>query len=46
MLDLEPIKQIMNQNILKILFVGALIIAGNILFKKLEKYLKYRKQRP
>ncbi|PIP34993.1 MAG: hypothetical protein COS92_02100 [Desulfobacterales bacterium CG07_land_8_20_14_0_80_52_14] len=40
MLNLEPIKEIMCGNIGKILLVGALLIIGNLLFKKLEKRLK------
>ncbi len=38
--DLEPFKTVMNQNILKIISVGGIIIGASLLFKKLEKRIK------
>ncbi len=45
MLNLEPIKEIMYGNIGKILLVAALLIAGNLLFKKLGKRIKSKKRK-
>jgi len=45
MIDLEPFQKVMNQNILKLVGLGAIIIAGSLFFKKLEKRLKSKRRR-
>ncbi len=45
MLNLEPIKEIMNGNIGKILLVGAPLITGNLLFKKPGKRIKSKNRK-
>lgn len=40
--DLEPVKQVMHGNIIKLIIVGLIVIVGNLLFRKLEKYLRRR----
>ena len=38
--DLEPVKAVMNQNIVKIVLLGGIILVATLLFKKLEKWIK------
>jgi len=45
MVDLEPFNEVMHQNIIKIVALGAVIIIANLLFKKLEKKIKEKKRR-
>ena len=42
--DLEPVKQVMHGYMGKFVLLGAVIIAGNLLFKKLERYMKRKKR--
>ncbi len=42
--DLEPVKDVMHGNMLKIVLIGGVIIVGSLLFKKLERFLKKRKK--
>lgn len=44
MIDLEPVKEVMQRNIVYIILLGAAIIAGKLLFKKLEKWLRTRRR--
>lgn len=44
MIDLGPFNEVMRENYIKILVVGALVIAGNLFFKWVEKKLKKRKK--
>ncbi len=43
MVNLGPFQAVMSKNIILILFAGGLIIFGNIIFKKFEKWLKKKK---
>ena len=45
MVDLGPFQEVMKENILKIILLGCALVAGNLLFKKLEKKLKSKKRR-
>jgi len=44
MIDLGPFNEVMKTNMVKIVLVGAAVIIGNLLFKRLEKKLRNRKK--
>jgi hypothetical protein len=42
MVDIEPVKEVIHKYVGYAVLLGAVIIAGNLFFKKLEKWLKRR----
>ena len=44
MVDPGPFQEVMKGNIVKLILLGCVLVAGNLLFKKLERKLKNRRR--